>query len=123
MALTQKQINQMIQQKGYKMSAITHKDKTITYDDMDDILYNFTFSSKNYTGDKIIIQKSQLQVFKFCLDNCINFHDGTRTIIFDHQGNHTNMTIKIPGKSDLHYKLFDDEKPVWWQYVIANNLI
>lgn len=105
------------------MSTITVIKQPIVYDDMNDIVYKFKFSSKNYTGEKIIIQKSQVKVFKFCLDNYINFHDGTRTIVFDHQVAYTDMTIKISGKSDLHYKLFDDEKTAWWQYVTTNNLI
>lgn len=105
------------------MSIITVEKQPIVYDDMNDIMYKFKFTSKNYTGEKIRIQKSQLTVFKHCLDNGVNFHDGTRTIKFDNQGSYTDMTIKLPNQPDVHYKFFDSEKQAWWQYVTTNNLI
>ena len=105
------------------MNKILLETQPIEYDDMNDIMYKFKFVANGTERNKIQIQKSQLQVFKFCLDNYINFHDGTRTIKFDNHGSYTDITIKIPNQADLHYKLFDSEKTAWWQYVTTNNLI
>jgi len=105
------------------MAEILLETQQITYDDMDDIMYKFKFVANGTERNKIQVQKSQLKVFKFCLDNYINFHDGTRIIKFVNQSSYTDMTIQIPNQTDIHYKLFDSEKQAWGKYLTDNGLL
>ena len=84
--------------------------------------YRFTFTSKNFKADKIVVSKTSLHYFMFCFEKGYTFQQGSRTIEFDKQSSYTIMKINIANRDPMIYRLYDSEYKDFEKCVDDNNL-
>lgn len=69
----------------------------------------FKFITGERSSTKIMVKKSRLYEYMYCLDNCLLYKEPDKQVSFEKHDGYVDMKIVIKEK-ELTYKLFDSEK-------------